>query len=146
LWVIVIWYLIFIFRFHKSKLANRPLDIEHVKYTDTTEQTVIVCVYMGYFSNNKPISGTKGQSAAHTNSDSRQWKVYCPLSQCAWNRTPPPLHQSSAWNLYIHTVIHPPSSLKLWIQGQHASPNNRNTANIWTVQRPINRINITMKV
>jgi hypothetical protein len=27
-------YLIFIFRFHKSKLANRPLDIEHAKYTD----------------------------------------------------------------------------------------------------------------
>jgi hypothetical protein len=26
------------FRFHKSKLANRPLDTEHVKYTDTTEQ------------------------------------------------------------------------------------------------------------
>jgi hypothetical protein len=26
------------FRFHKSKLASRPLDIEHVKYTDTTEQ------------------------------------------------------------------------------------------------------------
>jgi hypothetical protein len=26
------------FRFHKSKLASRPLDIEHVKYTDTAEQ------------------------------------------------------------------------------------------------------------
>jgi hypothetical protein len=26
------------FTFHKSKLASRLLDIEHVKYTDTTEQ------------------------------------------------------------------------------------------------------------
>jgi hypothetical protein len=31
----ILGYLIFIFRFHKSKLANRPLDIEHVKYIDT---------------------------------------------------------------------------------------------------------------